>query len=393
MAARIISVTFETTTQARPGAFTIPRSAANLLGIQANDPVELRVTWEGGRLELSTTLRSGWEVYPRASDPSTRGLEKITSQTPITVTVWRTGEADDVNANQAADGTEWTDERFDAAFEAAGGSIELVGQLRAWASDNDVSLRYGAGRSVGPLHFDVSAGRDQLTLLSLGADGGFEWVFRGNLDRAPGLTDRASRVALVRRICGLFGLERPDDRADTWLNAPSARLEGPGIQQFIGLLDDQLAATRRPSSELGKRYQRFFQSILQRFQELRPGVTARARVGPENWLDFSAGRNGFLFSWSTAHNKYFRVELYIDVGDQAANKALLEKLRRRATELEEQLGMPIAWERLDAKRASRLAVYHDVPADDFDTDSELIEWAAQTMARFVDVVSPIVKSV
>lgn len=392
MAARIISVTFETTTQARPGAFSIPRPAANLLGIGAADPVELRIIWEGGKLEVATHLRSGWEVYPRSSDPSTRGLERIPGQTPITVTVWRTGEAIAEEGSDSTDWTEWTDERFDVAFEAAGGSLELVTRLRAWASANEVSLRYGAGRSVGPLHFDVSAGRDHLTLLSLGADGGFEWVFRGNLDRAPGLTDRASRVALVRRIRDLFGIDRPDERADTWLNAPATRLDDSQIEQFIALLDEQLAAMRKPGSELGMRYQRFFQSILDRFQELRPGVTARARVGLDNWLDFSAGRSGFLFSWSTAQNKYFRVELYIDVGDQASNKALFDRLRQRATELEERLGMPISWERLDTKRASRLAVYHDVPGDDFDTESELIEWAAQTMARFVDVMGPVVKS-
>jgi hypothetical protein len=54
--------------------------------------------------------------------------------------------------------------------------------------------------------------------------------------------------------------------------------------------------------------------------------------------------------------------------------------------------MPLSWERLDAKRASRLAVYHDVPGDNFDTDGELVEWAAQTMARFVDVMTPVVKA-
>lgn len=260
--ARILGVTFETTTQSRPGAFSIPRAAATMLGIGPEDPVELRVTWEGGRLEVNAELRSGWEVYPRSSDPSTRGLEQIPPRTPLTVTVWRSGEA----------------------------------------------------------------------------------------------------------------LTEPSAESDDWSET-----------------NNQLSVTRRPSSQLGLRYQRLFQGALQRFKVLRPGTTARSKVGTDNWLDFSAGRSGFLFSWSMARNKYFRVELYIDVEDQSKNKQYFDRLRARESELEEQLGLPISWERLDARRASRIAVYHDVPGDDFDTDPELAEWAAQTMARLVDVMSPVVK--
>lgn len=390
--ARILSVTFETTTQNRAGAFTVPRAAANLLGLGAADPVELRVVWEGGRLELVTELRSGWEVYPRSSDPSTQGLEQIPARTSLTVTVWRSGEAMTEPTAESDDWSEWTDERFDATFEAAGGPLDLLAQLRAWAGKNDVGLRYGAGRAEGPLHLDVVAGRDHVTLISIGAGGGIEWVFRDNLDRAPGLTNRKARVHLVRQVRALFGVDRPDERADTWLNAPAPRLKSADYPRFLRLLDDLLVATRRPSSELGKRYQRLFKKVLPRFRALRPGSTTRATVGTDNWLDFSAGRSGFLFSWSMARNKYFRVELYIDVEDQTKNKRYFDRLRERASELEQQLGLPISWERLDARRASRVAVYHDVPGEDFDTDAELIEWAAQTMARLVDVMSPIVKS-
>lgn len=390
--ARILSVTFETTTQNRAGAFTVPRAAANLLGLGAEDPVELRVMWEGGRLELATELRSGWEVYPRSSDSSTQGLDQIPARTSLTVTVWRSGEAITEPIAESDDWSEWTDERFDATFEAAGGSLDLLTQLREWAAKNDVGLRYGAGRTEGPLHFDVLGGRDQVTLMSIGAGGGIEWVFRDNLDRAPGLGDRGTRVELVRQIRELFGVDRPDDRADTWMNAPAPRLESSDYPRFLRLLDGQLSATRRPSSELGFRYQRLFQGVLQRFKVLRPGTTSRSSVGTDNWLDFSAGRTGFLFSWSMARNKYFRAELYIDVEDQAMNKGYFDRLRERASELEEQLGLQISWERLDARRASRMAVYHGVPGDDFDTDAELIEWAAQTMARMVDVMSPVVRS-
>jgi hypothetical protein len=331
-------------------------------------------------------------VYPRTTDASTAGLDQIPPLTPITVTVWRRGEVGAELVDEGEDWTDWTDERFDAAFESSGGSPEFLRKVRRWAERNDVSLRYGAGRTEGPLHFDVTVGRDTVTLMSLGAGGGIEWVFRGNLDRAPGLTDRDARVRFVRRIRDLFEVDRPDDRADTWLSAPSHRVERAADPEFLNLLDEELAATRRPSTELGLQYQRLFQSILDRFKALRPGATGRARVGTENWLDFSAGRSGFLWVWSTAHNKYFRVELYIDVGNQDENKRLFDKLHERAAELEHQLGLPIAWERLPAKRASRLAVYYETLDENFDIDDTMIEWAAQTMSRFIDVIGPAIRS-
>lgn len=520
--ARIISVTFETTTQGRPGAFTVPRAAATVLGLGADDPVELRLTWEGGRLELATDLRSGWEVYHRTSDPSTSGLETIPPKTPITVTVWGRGDADSeevvepdrdkgwwgedqgadfesrIDSNNtdvrrilewaraladddlirlysyhnadgsiftllpylkqheaglvtawgngrmtlfrsvfarfapesmsrieellgepmrpkpsvasadeamlsalreayvaAADvpaGIDWTDERFDATFRHAVGSTELLDKLRAWAVDHDVRLRYGAGKASGPLHFDVPMMKGKATLISVGANGGIEWVFRNNLDATPGLADRDARVDLVRRLRSLFGVERPDDRADTWFGVNASTLALSDHAQFLEILEEQLSRVSHGGSDLRIQYQRLFRQVLDRFKDLRPGLTAVASVGTDNWLQFSAGRSGFAFAWSMARSKYFRAELYIDVGDQATNKQYFDRLRERDSELESQIGQPIAWESLNTKRAFRLAVYHDAPTEHFDSDAELIEWAAETMARIVDVLRPAVKT-
>ena len=223
MASRIISVTFETETQSRPGAFTVPKAAANLLGVGDDDPVELRVTWEGPRLELSTQLRSGLEVYPRSSDETTNGLESIPPKTPITVTVSRPGEGRLDDDGDAA----WTDDRFDAVFAASGGPDDLLARLRDWANDHTVVLRYGNGESSGPLHFDAPDGPPRITLFNVSATGPIEWVFRNNLDRSRGFASRTTRVELVRRLGELFDVDRPDERADTWFGVPAAGLAVP----------------------------------------------------------------------------------------------------------------------------------------------------------------------
>jgi hypothetical protein len=381
MAARITSVTFETTTQSRAGAFSIPRAAANLLEVGVDDPVELRVMWEGRKLELSTAVRSGWEIYPRSADESTAGLEQIPPSTPITVTVWRSGNAPDSEAQA------WTDNRFDDAFAGAGAPPELLRSLRQWAANHDVGVRYGRG-TTGPLYFDAPHTTPPIALMAIGARGSVEWVFRGNLDRSPGFSSGEVRRTFVRRISDLFGVDRAHDRADTWLDVAADRVPRERYDELLQLLDEELELVGSGLSQLRRQYQDFFRKVLGRFQELRPGVTKTTHVGTDNWLEFSAGKSGIRFTWSTAYRKYVRTELYIDVGQRSENKRIFDHLQSRADELERGVGQPLVWERLDERRGSRIAVYGTPPNESFDSDDELIEWAAQTMGRMVDVFRP-----
>jgi hypothetical protein len=289
--------------------------------------------------------------------------------------------------------TAWTDDRFDAAFEHAGGSTDLLEKLRKWAGDHDIALRYGGGKAAGPLYFDVRHRRGNVTLFHLDATGSIEWVFRNNLDQTAGFAHREARVALVGKLQNLFGVERPDERADTWLSLDASKLSNADQAALLSLLDEQLAVIHDEPTELFLRYQRLLGQVLSQFKELRPGATSTKHAAPQNWLSFTAGRAGFAFAWSTAYQKYFRAELYIDVGDQSKNEQYLEALQERGPDLEAAIGQPIAWERLETKRGSRLAIYHAVPGEDFDSNTELVEWAAQTMARLVDVLGPIVKAI
>lgn len=63
------------------------------------------------------------------------------------------------------------------------------------------------------------------------------------------------------------------------------------------------------------------------------------------------------FVLAFASHGRFRVELYIDAGDEDTNKATFDALRTHSHELESAVGMPLSWERLDGKRACRVAAY------------------------------------
>ena len=55
------------------------------------------------------------------------------------------------------------------------------------------------------------------------------------------------------------------------------------------------------------------------------------------------------------------------------------------------LGEGLSWERLDNRRASRLAVYHAVPSSPpLDENPQLASWAVEAMVRWNDVLRPIV---
>jgi len=88
----------------------------------------------------------------------------------------------------------------------------------------------------------------------------------------------------------------------------------------------------------------------------------------------------------------FCVELYISTGDQAKNKQYFDELKR----LEAQIAITnISWERLEEKKASRIALYTagDIQEvmDDGIKREKLLQWGAETMKDFSDKLKTIVK--
>ena len=184
-----------------------------------------------------------------------------------------------------------------------------------------------------------------------------------------------------------FGVEVELLQVDGSVPAPHFKL----VAQPNEWAKAQKSVSSAPS-ELGLRYQQFLSSVLERFKQLRPFFTSASRVSTDNWFQFAAGRAGFNFSWSIAGGSRMRVELYIDVGDRDQNKAYFDQLQGRAEELEANIGHSLTWERLDGKKGCRIAIYRDTDPENFESDPDLIEWAAQTMVNLADVLRPIVKA-
>lgn len=95
---------------------------------------------------------------------------------------------------------------------------------------------------------------------------------------------------------------------------------------------------------------------------------------------------GFAFT----RRKRFRVELYIDTGDKERNKHLFDMLHNRASEIQTELkDVPgsLEWERIDEKRASRIALYHEGAITDAEEElASLRNWAVDAMIKFQKVM-------
>lgn len=136
-------------------------------------------------------------------------------------------------------------------------------------------------------------------------------------------------------------------------------------------------------SETKERYRTYFQSLIDELREVHKFTNARTGQ-PQNWYTF-ASENSKLYKYSTsfAQGGRVRVELYIDSGDKLKNEQVFDCLLQRKEAIAAALGLDLKWERLDNRRACRIAVYRD---GDIDADSETLadirNWTIQNLLKF-----------
>ena len=144
----------------------------------------------------------------------------------------------------------------------------------------------------------------------------------------------------------------------------------------------------RTTSERREAYRAFFQDLLDQLRDSHHFTGAR--VGqPQNWYSFASGISGITYGFSFALKEQARTDMYIDLGDTARNKALFDALSASRETLEREFGEPLQWERLDDRRASRIAVYRQGSIES-DTQSlqEIQTWAIDHLLRFKKIFGP-----
>jgi hypothetical protein len=150
--------------------------------------------------------------------------------------------------------------------------------------------------------------------------------------------------------------------------------------------------------EVSKReaaYQKFYGKLLDGLKARMPDATSAARVSPQHWFSFAAGKTGASFSWAFGKGSRFRVELYIDTGDRQRNEAIFNALHQEGAEIEQAIGVPLDWDTLVHKRAMRISAYAPIKTSIEGSPQDLQQlqdWGVDMMIRFVKVFRPRLKA-
>ncbi len=146
------------------------------------------------------------------------------------------------------------------------------------------------------------------------------------------------------------------------------------------------------SSAKADAYRQFFQTLIDELREKHNFTNARAGQ-PQSWYSFSSGIPGISYGASFAQGERARVEVYIDRGDAVGNKRLFDRVHQSKDVIEGEVGEKLYWERLDDKRASRVAVYRTSSINDSSDSLDGIRtWMIDSLLRFKQVFADRIKS-
>lgn len=140
-----------------------------------------------------------------------------------------------------------------------------------------------------------------------------------------------------------------------------------------------------------KAYIDFFSSLLEQLASYDAFPMRSLSPDGESWVSIASlptnGKKVATLGFSFARRKRFRVELYIDTGDELENKEIFNKLLVHKGSIEDELGTSLSWERLEGVRASRIAFYHAGAIEDTEGDlAKLREWAVDAMIHLQKVM-------
>ncbi len=302
-------------------------------------------------------------------------------------------EPREVWTSEPKDFTPWLADRIDLLSEALGIEIELIGQEVA-VGDFSVDL-YGKdiGTENGVIIENQLAPTDhthmgQLLTYGAGLDAKvIIWI-------SPSFRDEHRQAIewlnLHTEGLSFFGVELELMQIDDSLPAPHFKV----VVQPNEWQEQLIISAKHDFSEKKQAYHVFFEDLLNLLKSKSPGYTNASKIGYNNWMAFGAGRAGFRFSFAFAAGNIFRVELYIDTGDGSINKEAFDALEAEKEVFEASLGHSLVWDRLDHRRASRIAsVQEGVDVLSSETTLQNLQvWAVDELIKFRRIFEPRVKS-
>jgi hypothetical protein len=107
-----------------------------------------------------------------------------------------------------------------------------------------------------------------------------------------------------------------------------------------------------------------------------------------------ASDNSRIYKYSTAFAQggRVRVELYLYCGEKIRNEAIFDALYAQRELVDAAYGARLEWDKLEARRACRIAKYRDGDIDaDSETLMEIRKWMIENLLRFKQVLPAFVE--
>jgi hypothetical protein len=138
----------------------------------------------------------------------------------------------------------------------------------------------------------------------------------------------------------------------------------------------------------GEAYAVFFQELIDQLRTQHQFTQAK-KGQPQSWYTFTSGLRGVSYGVSFAMGGRVRAEVYIDRPDQTWNKWFFDSLLGDRIQIESELGETVEWERLDDKRASRIAIYRQgAITDNEQALKSILDWTIDRLLRLKAIVGP-----
>ena len=151
----------------------------------------------------------------------------------------------------------------------------------------------------------------------------------------------------------------------------------------------EVGDTKKDFAERYALRRRFWTELLKRAGE-RTALHGNISPSRQNWISTGAGRAGLNYNYVVRQHDA-RVELYIDRGKGAdeENTALFQQLQLRQEDIESVYGQALDWDRVEGRRACRIAHQVDVGGyRDEDKWPAIHEAMIDAMIRLEKALSP-----
>ncbi len=168
----------------------------------------------------------------------------------------------------------------------------------------------------------------------------------------------------------------------------------PALQLKLVIVPNDWSSNQNSEpSERAKKYKAFFQRLIDIMREEHHFTSSR-KGQYQSWYAFSSGFAGIAYGANFTVDKKTRVEVYFGSPKKEMNKSLFDQLCEIKDEVEKDFGTELNWERLDNKKASRIAIYRkgSIDNDDAMIDS-ILSWQIENLLKFKKVFTKHIENI